>query len=114
MNFLKKFFIFLFIILLIGFIFIKYQVRDRHPDYRLFQNISTKKQGSISTGFAAVQIIMQSMNLKKATRIMMITAMESLMLFGLPVFIIVVQQTEFMIRCGPELLFLMTALRALQ
>ena len=56
MKFLKKLLIFLIVILLIGYIFVKYQVRDRHPDYRVYQSISTKKPGQIKAGFAAVSI----------------------------------------------------------
>lgn len=56
MKFLRKLFIFLFVVLLVGFIFVKYQVRDRHPDYRVYHKIDGKKPGQIQAGFAAVSI----------------------------------------------------------
>ena len=56
MKFLKKLFIFLLVILLIGFIFVKYQVRDRHSDYKVYKKINNKNLGQIHAGFAAVSI----------------------------------------------------------
>ena len=54
--YLKKLILFLFILILIGFISFKYQVRDRHPGYQLFQKINTINSGQIQAGFAAVSI----------------------------------------------------------
>lgn len=56
MKFLKKLFIFLIVVILLGYIFVKYQVRDRYPKYRVYQNINTKNSGQIKAGFAAVSI----------------------------------------------------------
>ncbi len=56
MKFLKRLFIILLATGLVGFIFVKYQVRDRHPKYRLYQKITPAKSGKIQAGFAAVSI----------------------------------------------------------
>lgn len=55
-NILKSLFLFFLILVLVGFIFFKYQIRDRHSGYNLYQKISNKMEGQIQAGFAAVSI----------------------------------------------------------
>ncbi len=55
-RFLKRLVLTLIVILLTGFLFVKYQLRDRHPDYKLYQKINTQQEGQIQAGFAAVSI----------------------------------------------------------
>lgn len=44
------------VIVLIGFLTFRYQIRDRHKGYHLDQKISNQTEGPIRTGFAAVSI----------------------------------------------------------
>lgn len=48
--------LFVILVFVVTFMFFKYQTRDRHPGYQFYQNISTKNEGKIQTGFSKVSI----------------------------------------------------------
>jgi hypothetical protein len=52
----KGLLLFLIILIVVGFVVVKYQVRDRHPDYSFYQQIEGKTKGPIQAGFAAISI----------------------------------------------------------
>ena len=53
---LKGLFLFFLILLVAGFIVVKYQIRDRHSGYNLDQRITNSVKGQIQAGFAAISI----------------------------------------------------------
>jgi len=48
--------IFILLVVVFGFLFSKYQTRDRHPDYNLSKQIKSASKSQINSGFAAVSI----------------------------------------------------------
>ncbi|NQU52948.1 MAG: hypothetical protein HQ522_10465 [Bacteroidetes bacterium] len=53
---LKGLFVFLLVLIVVGFITFKYQIRDRHSGYNLDLKITNSTEGQIQAGFAAMSI----------------------------------------------------------